>query len=118
MSDSILTSTKKALGLAASNTDFDDELIMHINSVLATLNQLGVGPDAGLAIADASSVWSDLIETDLLLNNVRSYVSLKVKQLFDPPSTSFQLNAIQDQVRELEFRINLYYETTVTVTTT
>jgi hypothetical protein len=108
--NSILDSTKKVLGLDSSYTAFDQDVILHINSVFSTLKQLGVGPTAGFAIDDASTMWVDFIGDDLSLNFVRSYVYLKVRLLFDPPATSFHLEAVKQQILELEWRINVYRE--------
>jgi hypothetical protein len=108
--ESILDSTKKVLGLDEANTDFDVDIIMHINTAFSTLNQLGVGPDEGFAIEDASAVWSDFLMDVLPLNNVKTYVCLRVRMLFDPPTNSFTIDAMRKQIEELEWRINVYRE--------
>lgn len=112
MEQSILTSTKKILGVAEDYTVFDLDIITHINSAFSTLTQLGVGPAIGFQIDDASEVWADFIEddTDLQWNSVRSYVFLRVKQLFDPPATSYLISAQQKQIEELEWRLNTHRE--------
>lgn len=110
MSDSILTSTKKVLGVDDAYTAFDVDILMHINTVLATLNQLGIGPDAGFMIEDKAATWADFLGTDLRLNPVKSYVYLRVRMLFDPPTTSFLINAMNEQVKELEWRLNVQRE--------
>lgn len=84
---------------------------MHINSVLAILHQLGIGPVDGFAIEDATATWTDLLDGTLPLNTVKTYVYLRVRYLFDPPGTSFALNAMEEQMKEFEWRINLYRET-------
>lgn len=109
MTDSILLTTKKALGLSDSYTAFDPDIIMHINSVFSTLNSLGIGPEVGFAIDDDTKTWTDFT-SDVRLNSVKSYMYLKVRLLFDPPSTSFVLNALQEQLKELEWRMNVYRE--------
>lgn len=106
--DSILSSVKKALGIDADYTAFDVDILMHINSVLANLDQIGVGPDGGLQIEDADATWDLLLGTDNRLNNVKSYIYLKVRLLFDPPATSFGIQAIEDLAREMETRIYIY----------
>jgi len=108
--ESILDSTKKVIGLAEDNTDFDVDIIMHINTAFSTLNQLGVGPDDGFAIEDADAVWSDFLMDVLPLNNIKTYVYLRVRMLFDPPTTSFTIAAMEKQIEELEWRINVYRE--------
>ncbi len=105
MSTSILTSTKASLGLPASHTAFDTEILMHINSVLSTLQQLGVGTDGGLSVPDASTEWFALIGTDPKFNAVKSYIHLRVKLLFDPPDIGFVLTAMKEQIQELEWRL-------------
>lgn len=110
MADSILTSTKKVLGLDESYTAFDADVIMHINSVFSTLNQLGIGPPNGYAIADASATWDAFLGSDLRLNSVKTYVYLRVRLLFDPPTTSYLLQSMQEQIKELEWRLNVYRE--------
>lgn len=107
---SILTSIKKALGLAEDYTAFDTDVIMHINSALNVLNQLGVGPSRGFRIQDKDSVWSEFTDDDNRLNMVESYTFLYVRLLFDPPGNSFAVKAIEEQKKELEWRINLQRE--------
>ncbi|QKY79407.1 hypothetical protein SEA_AFLAC_15 [Gordonia phage Aflac] len=110
MSESILNSTKKILGIDEDYDAFDMDVILHINSALSTLNQLGLGPEEGFMIEDESAEWGDLLEDDMRLNSVKSLVYLKVRLMFDPPSTSFALTAMQEQIRELEWRLNVYRE--------
>lgn len=107
MSNSILTSVKKILGITEAYTHFDQDVIMHINTVFTILHQIGVGPDEGFAIEDSTATWSDYIDDNLLLENVKSYVALRVRKMFDPPTNSTVLNAINDTINELEFRINI-----------
>ena len=107
---SILTSTKKILGIEEDYTDFDVDILMHINSVFATLNQLGIGPEQGFAIEDATPTWDAFLGTDARLNSVKTYVYLKVRLLFDPPQNSYAIDALKQQAMELEWRINTYRE--------
>ena len=112
--DSILTSVKKLLGPAEEYEHFDPDIIMHINSALATLTQLGVGPEEGFMITDKTAVWSDFIGDDLLLNLVPTYVYLKVKLGFDPPTTAAVLESFQRQASQYEWRLNVAAERTKT----
>lgn len=106
--NSILTSIKKLLGITEEYTQFDQDIIMHINSVFLTLMQLGVGPVEGFSIEDASSEWTDFIQdNDLLLNSVKSYMYLKVRLLFDPPSTGSVMEVMKEQIKEFEWRMNV-----------
>lgn len=110
----ILNDTKKVLGIAPDYTAFDLDIIMHVNSVFATLHQLGIGPDEGFAIEDDSVSW-DAFVSDNRMNSVKTYVYLRVRMLFDPPGTSFLLNALESQAEELEWRLNTYREETAWV---
>ena len=106
--NSILTSIKKLLGITESCTDFDTDIIMHINTVLMTLNQLGVGTE-GFQIEDKNAVWSEFIESNKLAAT-KSYIHLRVKLLFDPPLNSAIIEAIKESIRELEWRLNIRVE--------
>ena len=106
--NSILTSIKKLLGITESCTDFDTDIIMHINTVLMTLNQLGIGTE-GFQIEDKNAVWSEFIESDKLAAT-KSYVHLRVKLLFDPPLNSAIIESIKESIRELEWRLNVRVE--------
>lgn len=112
ITDSILNGTKKALGLDSDYTAFDPEIIMHINSTFNFLNQLGIGSIAGFMIEDSVPVWADFLRSDVNLNAVKTYMFLKVRSIFDPPGTSYAVAAMQDQIRELEWRLNVYRENT------
>lgn len=112
MAGSILDDTKKALNLAPDYTAFDPEVIMHINSVFSTLNQLGIGPEQGFMIEDRTATWDAFLGDDLRLNNVKTYVYLRVRVLFDPPQVGWLMDAMRNQISELEFRINVQREST------
>lgn len=104
--DSILTSIKKLLGIAEDYTQFDQDIIMHINTVFMVLSQLGVGPKTGFTIKDASTTWDEYISDNRLLESVKSYIYLKVRKLFDPPTTGSVSEAMNSMISELEWRIN------------
>lgn len=109
--ESILTSIKKLLGIQEDYTHFDDDLIMHINSVFMILNQLGVGPEEGFIIEDDSAYWEDYISDPVKLQAVKSYIHLKVKLIFDPPASSTIMECYKQMINELEFRLNVAAET-------
>ena len=111
MENRILVGTKKVLGLAEGYTAFDEDILMHINSTFSVLTQIGVGPEEGFSISDSTAVWSDFISVDSdLFQMVRSYMGLKVRMLFDPPTTSFTQQAFKDQITEYEYRMNALVE--------
>lgn len=105
--DSILTSIKKLLGITEEYENFDQDIIMHINSAFMILNQLGVGPKSGFSINDKSSTWNEFIPEGSNLEAVKTYVHLKVKLMFDPPLSSTVIEAIKSQINELEWRLNV-----------
>lgn len=109
--DSILTSIKKLLGIEEDYVHFDADIIMHINSVLAILNQLGVGPSEGYSIKDANATWDEFITNPAKLELVKTYVYLKVRLMFDPPSSSSAIDSMKQLISELEFRIIVAVET-------
>jgi hypothetical protein len=115
VTDSILTNVKKTLGLVEANTDYDPEIILFINGVFSTLNQLGIGPETGFSIVDKVTTWDALIGTNPKLNSVKTYVYLKVRLLFDPPQTSYLVDAFNQQAKELEWRLNSVREETAWV---
>ena len=104
--ESILTSIKKLLGIMSDYTNFDDDIIIHINTAFAMLNQLGVGPEGGFMIVDANSRWEDYT-TEKNLNMVKTYIYLKVRLLFDPPTSSALIESINRTLSEIEWRIFL-----------
>ena len=108
--DSILTSVKKIIGISEEDESFDTDLIIHINSVLMILNQLGVGPEDGFSITDKSAVWTDLIGDNKFIEAVKTFVGLKVRLIFDPPTSSAVLDSINKTISELEWRINVMVE--------
>ena len=109
--DSILTSIKKLLGIGEDYTHFDDDIVMHINTVFLNLAQLGIGPEEGFAIEDESAEWTSFIpEDNKLFNSVKSYVYLKVKLLFDPPLSSAVTDVINRNISEIEWRLNVVAE--------
>lgn len=110
--DSILKSTKKVLGIEDTYTAFDVDIVMHINSVFSTLEQLGIGPVGGFYIEDATPTWSAFLGTDPRLSSVKTYVYLRVRMLFDPPGTSYLIDSLEKQARELEWRLNTRREET------
>jgi hypothetical protein len=104
--DSILTSIKKLLGISADYTHFDSDLIIQINSAFSALTQLGVGPIEGFEIQDASSTWSEFID-DPRLNFAKTYVQIRVKLAFDPPTSSALIESYNRQLDELTWRLTV-----------
>jgi len=110
MPDSILTSIKKLFGPDGTYTAFDADLIIHINTYLRVLNQLGIGVQ-NFRITDDTATWSDFLgDNEALLDEVKTYIYLRVKTVFDPPSSSIVMNAITEQINELGWRLRISAE--------
>jgi hypothetical protein len=109
---SILTSIKKLLGVDEDYTQFDTDIIIHINTVFMTLKQLGVGPTQGFKIADNTAEWEDFITDRIDLEGLKTYIYLKVRLVFDPPQSSYLIENIKEQIKELEWRLNFQVEST------
>lgn len=105
--ESILESTKSILGLFPEDDSFDNELILHINGVLANLIQMGIGPQNGYFIQSKDNLWSEFLSGDDLMkmHNVKTYVAMKVKLTFDPPASSTVKDSLESQCKEFEYRM-------------
>lgn len=110
MAESILDSVKRSCDVAVEDTSFDGLLVLHTNAILAVLNDLGIGPVDGFSIEDNTATWDSFIGTDKRLNNIQTYVGLRVRQLFDPPTLSFVIEAMERQIEELGWRISVRRE--------
>lgn len=110
--ESILTSIKKLLGVNEDCTDFDTDIIMHINTVFSGLKQMGAGPKEGFIIQDKYPTWSEYIpKTNKNLEMIKTYVYLKTRLLFDPPTISSLLESLKTLVNEYEWRISVEVDT-------
>ena len=108
MDDSILNTIKQMLGLDSDYDAFDTDVIIHINSALSTLSQVGVGPSIGFKITGPDEMWSEFIGYGINdLESVKTYVYCKVKMLFDPPASSFVMKAMEENCKEIEWRLNV-----------
>lgn len=103
--NSILNSTKKVLGIMPQYEHYDDQLIYLVNSIFSILHQYGVGGEEGFAISDASTTWEELLGDDPRLNMVKSFVHMKARYIFDPPSNASATEALGKCINELESRI-------------
>lgn len=108
--DSILQSIKKLLGPGAEQTEFNQEILMDINGVFFELQELGVGPEEGFAIYDETAKWIDFTDNTKILRVLKPYMYLKVKLIFDPPTSSSVLTSFENMVNRFEWRINVAAE--------
>lgn len=105
--ESILISIKKVLGIYEEDTSFDIDIIMHINTVLMILRQMGIGPSEGFSVYDSYDTWDDYLSDSSLIESVKTYVALKVRLIFDPPASSAIIEAMNRTISELEWRLNV-----------
>lgn len=106
MEDSILLTIKKLLGIHSEYDVFDMDVMVNINSAINSLYQLGYG-DGNFVVRDESALWSEYLRNHSDLHFIEQYIYLKVRLVFDPPSSSAVLDAMKQQVQELEWRINV-----------
>lgn len=110
MTDSILVSIKKMLGLDDEYTPFDTDVLVHINAAFMTLCQMGIGPKEGFSVTDYDQTWSDFLTNKVMLGGVKTWVYLQVKMLFDPPTNSFVMDAYKTQAEQILWRLNVQAE--------
>ena len=109
MDESILTSIKKLLGLTEDYTAFDQQITMHINAVILILKQIGVCEKA-YTVTDKTDTWSEFLSKDKDFEAVKSYMYMKVRMLFDPPTTTVVADSMNRMISELEWRLNVEAE--------
>jgi hypothetical protein len=111
---SVLDSVKKVLGFDSEFTDFDVDIIMHVNTFFGDLLQVGAGPSTGFVIEDNTALWTDFTDDNsTYLSNVQSYIYIKVRLVFDTPATSFAIDALSQQATETLWRINTMIEAVI-----
>ena len=107
MEESIFESIKSLLGPDASYGVFDQDILIHINTAISVLTQLGVGPATGFMVTGSDETWQDFIGDDMILQMVKTYIYMKVKMAFDPPANSSVLSAYSEACKEYEWRLNV-----------
>lgn len=107
---SILRTVKRLVNVELDYDAFDEELILHINSVFGNLHQIGVGPETPYSIVDDKNLWTEFISGEENINSVKTYMGLKVRLIFDPPSTSFGIEAMKKNAEEFEWRLQIASE--------
>lgn len=108
---SILADVKLLVNVPTDYDSFDRELIMHINAILGTLHQIGVGPKVPLSITDETTTWDSFLEGKVNLNSVKTYLGLKLGLIFDPPPNSYGIEAVKELCTEFESRLQMAEET-------
>ena len=104
--ESILLTIKKKLGIEAEYTHFDEDIIVEINSAFMALNDIGVGPESTFYITGVNELWSDFLGKSKDLEAVKTYIYIKCRIVFDPPQSSFVLEALKEQAKEYEWRLS------------
>lgn len=107
MIESILNTIKQLLGIPATDTAFDTDIIVQINSAFMALHQLGVGPTDVFSIDDNTAVWTDFTADVNTFSMCKTYIMLFVKELFDPPASAAHMTSIQNMRREIEWRLSV-----------
>lgn len=110
MEGSILNTIKQLLGIQSDYTAFDADIVVHINSAFMALNQLGVGPTECFSIDGSGENWAEFVDKSIDLEAVKTYIYLKVRTIFDPPSSSVVMEAMNKNISELEWRLNVQVE--------
>lgn len=110
MEGSILDTIKQLLGIQSDYTAFDADIVVHINSAFMALNQLGVGPTECFSIDGSGENWAEFVDKSIDLEAVKTYIYLKVRTIFDPPSSSVVMEAMNKNISELEWRLNVQVE--------
>lgn len=105
MEASILKTIQDMLGSDSSYDVFTSDILIHINSAISVLTQLGVGPKDGFRITGVDETWEDLLANDKILEFVKTYIYLKVRLVFDPPSNSSLVTFYKQECDEIESRI-------------
>lgn len=105
MEESILNTIKNMLGIPSTDTAFDTDVLVHINSAFMVLNQLGVGPATVYSIQDDTATWTGFLTDPVMYSAVKTYIYAKVRLVFDPPGTSYHLDSLKNQIAELEWRL-------------
>lgn len=109
---SILEDVKKVVGVDRDYDVFDQDLILYINGAFATLHQLGVGPEDGFTVTTPADEWTSFVTDEPILNMVKPFVSFTVRLAFDPPTTSFAIDAIKKTIEEYVWRFSVMQSTT------
>ncbi len=108
MEESILQTIKRMIGPSILSNEFDTDLVVHINSVLFDLNELGVGPEEGFVITGETETWGDFLGAETTkLEAIKTFIFMKVKMIFDPPTVGGVINAYEKLIKEYEWRINV-----------
>lgn len=110
-SDNVLSCVKKWIGEDENMHAFDSDIAMAINGWLMTLRELGVPIADGFKIVTGTETWTDMFGNKTDLESVKTWLYIKTRLTFDPPASSFVITALQDQAKELEWRLNVQEDT-------
>lgn len=110
MAQSIINSIKKVSGLTEDDDSFDLDVLMHVNSIFSDLTQLGLGPDDGFEVEDAATTWDAFTDDSKQQNSVKTYIYLRLRLIFDPPTTSYAIESMDKQIQKAEWRLNVERE--------
>lgn len=101
----ILETVKQIVGIVPDDTSFDLDIKTHINSIMTNLLQIGVGNPNAIPITE-NTLWNDFVDKNNLAS-IKTYISSKVRLIFDPPTSSIVYNSINEQCKEIEWRLSI-----------
>ena len=115
LEENILQSIKHLLGIQNEVDVFDKDIALHINTVFSHLYQIGVIQEPGFMLTSGKEKWMDFFlatesnggnDVDIKkIQNVKTFVYIKVKLIFDPPTNASILKAFESQAKEIEYRL-------------
>lgn len=101
---SILNSIKKLLGIPVEDTSFDQDILIHINSAIFILKQIGIGKDS-FTVFSEKETYEDFLGEFYPHDAVGLYIYYRTRLGFDSPSSSSLYNYIEQELAELEWRL-------------
>lgn len=110
LDDSILKTVKRTNGLSEDYDAFDVDIMVAINNAFTALTQLGVGPDEGFCIEDDTAKWADFVNDTIKCSSVKSYICLKTRLQFDPPTSGYLIDLLKEEIKEAEFRLSVMFD--------
>jgi hypothetical protein len=106
----ILNTVKLLLnGIKEDNTEFDDEILLHINSA-CILPMIQIGACAETFQVEEDTPWSALTPSPAIRNALQQYISMKVRLTFDPPASGYLVELYEKTIAEAEWRITTFVE--------
>lgn len=110
ISESILNSVKKMLGISPDISAFDVDIIANINAGISILTQVGVGPDTGFVVTSGDETYEEYLIRPNEYKMVNMFLFLKTKIAFDPPTSATLMQAYKEQMDEYLWRLQVDHD--------